>query len=436
MTVDRTGRRISRGDPSDLGPVGTTLGQVYVSGTVLYSFGVLYDRLPPLMSIVLLVPAAACLVLAPRRRVLAVRVSLPMLCLLGWLVASWLWSASPAQTFLRLWTLIPLLLGLIVVTSLLRMEHVVVALRWTIRIALLLVVATLLTQPASRVSGSDAFRVAGWRGSFVDKNSMALFLVFALATTLALDRRRNRWLTMAMIIVLLLGSSSATGMSGAGLVVVLYVWLHLLRKRAPRRSSAFIASSAAVAATVAVGVGANLASILEIYGKDPNLTGRTEIWAAVAGAIRERPALGYGLGGPLNVNSPSAVTLELWRSIGFEAAHAHNGVLDLVGQVGLIGLAIYLFVAGATIAGAWFALRRSPMTSPWVLVTVSAQLLMSVSENVLLGPWLVVLVLLQVPSLLPPDRLREHAGSAARRLPPSASFGLPRDAHAAGAMPE
>ena len=385
-----------------LGPLATWLGQAHVVGALVFGFGVLFDLLPPKTALVLLVPAFGCVLLAPRQLFRSVRVSVPLLALLAWVGLSWGWSVNPGETAFRLWTGILPVLALLVVAAVLRLKDLASAVRWSVRISLFLVVLALVTRPTARFSGSDEFLVEGWRGTFPDKNSMALYLVFALVATLALDRRRfPRAVTIGIIAVLLLGSQSATGLSAGLFALLLWAWLGLLR-RGPVRQSAFLALTSLGAGLLFAAVAVtNITAFLEIYGKDAALTGRTDIWAAVAQAVVDRPFTGYGLGALLNYTSPSQETFELWRQIGFEAVHAHNGALDLLGQLGAVGLALYALVIWAT---AWTAVRRlrsAPRTAAFALVMLSAQLLMSASENVYLGPWLMVLVILQAPLLRP-----------------------------------
>ena len=385
-----------------LGPLSTALGQAFLVGALVHGFGILFVTHQRVSAVLLSALAFGCLVLAPRSLVRQVRVSLPLLALVLWMVASWTWSVNPAQTYLRLETLVPVLLGMMVVTGLLPERARLVALRWSIRVTLLVSVVSVATSASARISGDDEFAVPGWRGTFSDKNSLALYLVFALAATVVLDRGRSRWLTSIVIAVLLGGAQSATGIVSALLVLALCAWLPMLRRRTGRQRALFVVATTAMVLGAAAALAVNVTAVLASYGKDTSLTGRTDIWAAVLGAIRERPLHGYGLGAPLvDVAAPSTVTLRLWREIGFTASHAHDGTLDLVGQLGLLGLVLFLLAFGTTARAAARRLHTAPAAATFALVLLSAQVLMSVSENVFLGPWLLVLLLLQAPLLVP-----------------------------------
>ena len=425
--------RAALADPQ-LGPLATFTGQCFTVGALVQGFGVLYERLPAAFSLVLLAPVLACLAMAPRRSLRRLRLSVPLGLLVAWLTASWTWSVGPDQTWFALWTSVLLVVGMAVVAELLSSDALARAVGWSVRLTLLLVVGAVLTSSSARISGSSDFVVVGWRGTFVDKNSMAIYLVFALAATLTLDRGRSRLATSVVIGGLLVGSQSATGLSAALLVVVSWIWLSVLRRRSGRRSAVFVLSTLGAALTAFAAVLFNYTAILEVYGKDASLTGRTDIWAAVVGAIAREPLTGYGAGALLNSAAPSSSTLKLWQEIGFDAAHAHNGVLDLLGQLGGIGLLLYVAAIWTTARAATARLRQAPGAAMFALVTLSAQLLMSVAENVFLGVWVVVLVILHslvqreaADELAPltigrPDRRRarqrQPATAPSRRLQP------------------
>jgi O-antigen ligase len=86
----------------------------------------------------------------------------------------------------------------------------------------------------------------------------------------------------------------------------------------------------------------NWINILSSLGKDYTMSGRTLMWEVMLMRIEDRPWLGYGRGAfwmkgtkyPIEVGNSVAST--------FIAPHGHNGFLDLVLDLGLIGLALFL----------------------------------------------------------------------------------------------
>ncbi len=86
----------------------------------------------------------------------------------------------------------------------------------------------------------------------------------------------------------------------------------------------------------------NIDSIFIAMGKDPTLTGRTVLWIEVIHSIQERQWLGYGYSAFwLGRSSESD---RIWNSIHWEAPHSHNGYLDLILELGLIGFGLYIIL--------------------------------------------------------------------------------------------
>ena len=93
--------------------------------------------------------------------------------------------------------------------------------------------------------------------------------------------------------------------------------------------------------------GSNVASLTSSLGRDTTLTGRTGIWAGLLPVIERQPILGYGFG-------------SFWttkRARIHEINEAHNGYIDVLLEIGYVGL--FLFTM--------FLLSSCP-TGPWALV--------------------------------------------------------------------
>jgi O-antigen ligase len=115
-------------------------------------------------------------------------------------------------------------------------------------------------------------------------------------------------------------------------------------------------AAAAVAASVAMTAHVQLkreaGGAARAVTQDPRLA----LWAEVVDSIRERPWLGYGFGrGMLRTELREELKeAQLW--------HAHNLFLDVALQVGLPGLALLLWLLGATLREGWRMARdASPL---------------------------------------------------------------------------
>ena len=80
--------------------------------------------------------------------------------------------------------------------------------------------------------------------------------------------------------------------------------------------------------------------IFYLIGRDPTLTGRISIWQILSQYIARRPLIGYGYGAFWR--GDDALLQRLWNTVGWETPHAHNGYIDTVLDIGLIGLILVL----------------------------------------------------------------------------------------------
>jgi len=84
----------------------------------------------------------------------------------------------------------------------------------------------------------------------------------------------------------------------------------------------------------------NTGVLLEAINKDVTLTGRTDMWPFVWEKVQEKFWLGYGYEGFWRgLDSPGAY---VWRAVGWEPPHSHNGFLEMMLIFGAVGTSIYL----------------------------------------------------------------------------------------------
>ena len=393
-------------DASDVGPTATVAGLVaslYIAAyfAVLLQPFVLIVSLPgsvgwaglPLLGL-------SALVLAPRDGLIRVPISAPILALAFWSAASVAWSASFGESFFAIRTQIPPLILLCLVVGSMPRAHVVRTLLWVFAGVGVWSLASSLTMPLSRVAfvgeGPEQTIQAGWRGTFLHKNLLGVFALIGLTTTLAFVRHRGvKTAMLGLFVVLVLGTRSATAASGLVVVGVVWSWLtwfgsiHNPRSRALAALASVVLLAAAVASALAL-----LPILVGLYGKDLTFSGRTDIWAASLDTIRQRPLLGYGTGRVWQ-DRFDPLTADLHRRIGFRAAHAHNGVLDVLLAVGIIGLTLYFVVLLSTIRLAIRSLRTAGAPyGRWAVYSISAIMIMGLSEPLFEGAALGFLAIL------------------------------------------
>lgn len=269
--------------------------------------------------------------------------------------------------------------------------------------------------------GDEAAHAGEWRGLFFHKNDFGRMMALCLTVFLvALVLRPGwRWVLLPAAAAALAGVLG----SGSGQAVLLSVVLGAVIALAVRMRRAS-ARGRAMAVVVAVPLAAFaaliwplvFATVLHWLGKDATLTGRTEIWAGVLAALRGNLALGGGFGAGWDL-----VGDRLYALTAIAVGHAHNGYLDLMTDLGVLGLGLMLAVS-------LFVLRLSLRAWMQGLAPETGLLGLSVAVFLLLGNWagsflllhnslywvLPVVLIVQLRRLYCPwgHRLPERPGSA------------------------
>ncbi len=385
-----------------MGPLGTLAAQGAVVIGVLWAFGAFGELLlPPSIGLLALFPMMGALLLAPKTVLMQLPISFSILGIVALPVASVMWSVDPAATLVNVRSLIPSIVAIILAAGVLTLRDFTQAMIWSVRIAIVVTIIALILVPSTRyhlIGGADGEQYPGWHGFFIHKNGLAPFLVMGLPTVLIFDKNPLfKWTTLALMAGLLAGSTSATGISGAFFALIAWYWLHIYQQQDDDRDSTLLFMVSLVGSLAVVGGAiASFATITSAYGKDTSLSGRTDIWEASLEALSRRPWLGHGFGGLFWRVDVSPETAEIWRHVGFEASHAHNGALDLALQIGLVGLLVFTVLWFSIIRSAWNKLDSSPDLAIWVLTIMSSIFIIGLSEDVFFGGWIALFCALKV----------------------------------------
>jgi exopolysaccharide production protein ExoQ len=121
--------------------------------------------------------------------------------------------------------------------------------------------------------------------------------------------------------------------------------------------------------------------LLKLIGKDPTLTGRTDIWEELLRAINARPWLGYGYQAFWSKDSEPRYWLQ--QAVDWAAPSGHNGWLDLAISLGLIGFVVFLLDYLLAIYRAVAQATRTP-AAVFALGVLVQLMLFSMSESILL----------------------------------------------------
>lgn len=374
-------------------PMWVLAAQAGVVLTVVLGAGALGPTRPKVVMLVL----ACCLVptfaLGPGRLANRIVVSAPLGGILVWWVASYLWTNNVFGWWTDTQVVLPLVLVLVVLVGVLPEREFRSALVVGSTILIGYTAFVVVTRPGLATSNPDG--LPGWRGGFDHKNTMGVVMVAAALIVATLARSSLRkWAALATALVLIVMSQSTTALAAG--IAVLTVGLLLRRfdaSSAAQRATLLVAVSLTVVLTALVSP-ALFAAGLGIRGKDSTLSRRTDIWAGVIRAIDERPWSGHGIGG---VWSDPAV--DPARSInrglgGFTVFHSHNGYLEVLLVLGVVGFGLFLWLLFSTLRLGWMLLGDDSSMATLVVAFVALIVVSSVSEVTFFGIWLALMAAL------------------------------------------
>ena len=345
-------------------------------------------------------------------------------------VASVTWAYSPANTALTLWPFIEVTIGGVGIALTLPWNDFIRALgttlRWILAASLLfeLWVSVFVGHAIYPIfidtSSEKVPAVYQWsrnllmeggpiQGVVGNRNQLGFIAVIALVVfCIQLAQKtvwRNWgtvWIAVALITIGL--TRSATDLIALLAVAVVALFALWMRARpATGRLPVYVTMlGLGVAGIVTVSLARD--QLLSLLGKGSDLTGRTDIWAAVTALAEQRPVFGWGW------LSPWVPWLEPFNNLavrnGVHYLQAHNVWLDVwmqLGYVGVIALAVAMFVL---LSRSWFIAIDRPQwdfvdTRPYsagsllpLLVTV-ALIAQSFAESQLVvqSGWALVVIL-------------------------------------------
>ena len=265
------------------------------------------------------------------------------LAIVGWAYASKSWSIDPDVTSRRVLALaMTTLLGFYLGSAYDNRRFVLLMGGSFLALSVVcLVMAVLMPKYGidHEANGGD------WRGIWSEKNTLALFMVLGVISAISagmVDPRR-KWLwggMTALCLFLLLMSKGKTALLCTLLVFTLTAGLWLMRRG---RILGVVTAWTLVTVGSIVGFVIALAPdmVLKAIGKDPTLTGRTQIWRAVLDQVALHPKLGFGFAAFWSLTSTPARIIR--KQNHWAVPTAHNGWLDLLVQIGWIGVGLFAF---------------------------------------------------------------------------------------------
>lgn len=282
------------------------------------------------------------------------------LCLFaGLLLSSALWSEQPAWAFKSAAVIVQTTGFGLYLASRFSLDEQLRALSGVLVLTLLAFVASALLDPVG------AFATPGHEGAFrgplAHKNEAGRLMALAVPVLLLRigTAPRQRVLVgcaLAVAALFLVLSRSLGGLLVAAMLCSVVVVHRFLR---PLGAGILLLPTLAVAVGSAAAIGGLLDGVLTALGKDPTLTGRTEIWSHSMRLLSERPLLGHSMA--------SFWQLDIVERTGIWFSNAHNGYLQLLIELGLVGLAVFVFQLLTTLLRSlrWAQLRDRAALWPY-----------------------------------------------------------------------
>lgn len=227
-----------------------------------------------------------------------------------------------------------------------------------------------------------------WKGVFGDRTTAGKILVFLLSPAISFRRRpfshrRVAYIALASLMMFMAQATTAR------IVLLLYIALMAsmsLSNKFGRRSALLIFGTVLTATAIIVCIGLPyLPQVLEGMGKNATLTGRTGIWGLLLRSIAKRPLLGYGYAAfweGIKGESANVILATHWIF-----GYAHNGIIEICLQLGLVGTAVFFVTLVQAVRNAWFCLRSRCSTGvEWFIGLIALTIFYNIDECTVLWP--------------------------------------------------
>jgi len=327
---------------------------------------------------------AACFCLRdPRRIVETARMAQPLLWLAGLALCSALWSQVPVNSLRYACCYgMDTLLAICLVTVF-TLEELMQLLKMAgVAVVVCSAVMVLAFPQFGIVHQLD--HAGAWQGIFSEKNDAAKNLMFLLTPVMGTQFFERRNLLYAALLLPFIAMSGSESALVALLLMAVFVVYQAAFRRLSGKSATFAATLTAVAMTTGLwALVVEWTQITAMLGRDATLTGRTEIWALLLEAGRERPWLGYGY--QAFWTGLEGESGKIYETLHWVFTYAHNGLLEVWLQLGWVGLALVIFALTQALRNAARLMRgEGTEGAQWLLSLLALTLLYNLDEGTIL----------------------------------------------------
>ncbi len=336
------------------------------------------DPRAQLMWLVIYVALLMAFVIRGRQFAAVIAQNKLLLALLIVALLSTAWSAAPAVTLRRAIALVGSTMFGVYLAARFRIPDQLRLLAYAIALAAVLSLACGVFFPNSGIMHGELEGM--WRGVFAHKNVLGRIMALGVVV-FAMSFTGKRKLVSAGAICLCLGLIYLSKSHTAALVLAALIAVTPIY-RALRMRMKIAVPVIAFALLLAFGgaflLSGHLDEALSAMHRNRNFTGRTELWAYSADQISQHPLLGFGYSAFWTVGNGHDVE----TVIGWAPPHSHNGFLDLMLDLGVVGLALFMAIFAIAFHRALRASRETGAAYRyWPLVYLTFLLLYNFTES-------------------------------------------------------
>ncbi|HDR7673496.1 TPA: O-antigen ligase family protein [Bacillus wiedmannii] len=260
-----------------------------------------------------------------------------------WCFLSIFWSVAPNITFKSVeYLIIVLLLGISFVNRYPKEKIVMILMLYCLLISVLNLGSISFLKDLS-LDQDDRYTV--YKGLFNHKNNLGKYMAICILVSLwgIFHKLDKKWMVINNITLVCASICLFLSKSSTAISVLLITLIFMIGFRIVKSKKVSIITFVVVFITSIYSI-VNMPDwlrflIQSVFKKDVTFTGRSVIWEVVKEKIYDAPYIGYGYE---SFWTEEYFVSEMYKYFFFKQAHAHNGFLDLILAIGLIGLMIYI----------------------------------------------------------------------------------------------
>jgi exopolysaccharide production protein ExoQ len=349
-----------------------------------------------------------------------VRISVLALIFVAWAFASALWATDLGISIDNSIILLSLLIFGVMVGTLVRVGTI----QWGIIasgfIGLAASLALFAISPSTALQFPDQGISGGLAGVYLHKNYFGLVMAVSALAALSLPSTKV-WQRILLALPFVMGcglsaSASAVGGMAAGIVALALLALATLVTGKLRRTLGYVIAVTIVGVVTIFVVSPQ--TLTGLVGRTTDFTGRTPIWQAVLHWIEQRPVTGYGWGRDTVWMQGTDIMEYASGSVNFSVSHSHNSALELLLEVGAVGLILLIAALGTVIIlslRGWSRDESRRAEYSWMLATTLGLIVIGYFEITLVedrGLFLIFAFLTLIGSRLALDAKASRAAQA------------------------